>query len=120
VVRFVALGMQLFNADNIQPAIKYAFLSTVSENLLSYNNRERKQITEAMKMSEKLAYPSAGRAIEFINSGSMNDLPVSAHDVARAYEVYGTPMPLLQGKIVHKAESTYATEILPKTISTVV
>ncbi len=57
VVRFVALGMKLFNADIIQPAMKYAFASTVSENLLSYNNRERKQITEAMKMSEKTSLP---------------------------------------------------------------
>jgi hypothetical protein len=70
-------------------------------------------------MSEKLAYPSARRAIEFVNSGAMNDLPVSAHDVARAYEAYGTPIPLLQGKTVHKSESTYATEMLPRTISTV-
>ena len=120
LVKFVALGMKLFNADTIQPAMKYAFASTVSENLSSYNTRERKQIAEAMKMSEKLAYPSAGRAIEFINSGAMNDLPVSAHDVARAYEAYGTPIPLLQGKTVHKSESTYATEMLPRTISTTV
>jgi hypothetical protein len=31
VVRFVALGMKLFNADIIQPAMKYALASTVSK-----------------------------------------------------------------------------------------
>ncbi len=50
----------------------------------------------------------------------MNALPVSAHDVARAYEAYGTPISFLQGKTVHKSESTYATEMLTRTISTVV
>ncbi len=91
-VKFVALGMRLVNADTIQPAMKYAFATTVAENLQSYSSRERKQIGEAMNMAEKLAYPSAGKAIEFVNSGSVNDIPVTAHDVARAYEVYGTPI----------------------------
>jgi hypothetical protein len=112
--------MRLVNADTIQPAMKYAFATTVAENLQSYSGRERKQIAEAMKMAEKLAYPSAGKAIEFINSGSMNDIPITAHDVARAYEVYGTPIPLLQGKTVHKSEHSYVPERLPRTISTVV
>jgi hypothetical protein len=109
-VKFVALGMRLINADIIQPAMKYAFATTVTENLRSYNSRERKQIAEAMKMAEKLAYPSAGKTMEFINLGSMNDIPVTAHDVARAYEAYGTPIRLLQGKTVHKSEHPYVPE----------
>ena len=100
--------------------MKYAFASTVSENLKSYNAYQRKKISEAMKMAEKLAYPSAGKAIEFINSGSMNDIPLTAHDVARAYEAYGTPIPLLQGKTVHRSEHSYVPERLPRTISTVI
>ena len=117
-MKFVALGMRLVNADIIQPAMKYALASTVSENLMSYDTHQRKKITEAMKMAEKLAYPSAGKAIEFINSGAMNDLPVTAQDVARVYEAYGTPIPLLQGKTVHKSEHPYVPERLPRTIST--
>ena len=120
LVKFVALGRRLVYADIIQPSMKYAFASTVSENLKSYNSHERKKIGEAMKMAEKLAYPSAGRAIEFINAGAMNDVPVTAHDVARAYEAYGTPIPLLQGKTVHKTEHPYTSERLPRTISTVI
>ncbi len=117
-MKFVALGMRLVYADIIQPSMKYAFASTVSENLMSYNTHQRKKITEAMKMAEKLAYPSAGKAIEFINSGSMNDVPVTAQDVARAYEAYDTPIPLLQEKTVHKSEHPYISEKLPRTIST--
>ncbi len=37
-----------------------------------------------MALAEKLGYPSAGIIIEFINSGTMNNLPVTAHDAARA------------------------------------
>jgi hypothetical protein len=116
-VKFVALGMRLVNADIIQPSMKYAFASTVSENLMSYNTHQRKKITEAMKVAEKLAYPSAEKAIEFINSGCMNDISVTAHDVARAYKTYGTPIPLLQGKTVHKSEHPYVPKRLPRTIS---
>ena len=32
-MKFVALGMRLVNADIIQPSMKYALASTVSENL---------------------------------------------------------------------------------------
>ena len=38
VVKPVALGMKLVDAKTIHPAIKYAFASTGSNNLLSYNN----------------------------------------------------------------------------------
>jgi len=117
-VKFVALGTRLVNADVMQPSMKYAFASTVSENLKSYNSHQRKKIAEAMKLAEKLAYPSAGKAIEFVNSGSMNDVPITAQDIARAYEAYGTPIPLLQGKTVHKSEHPYVPERLPRTIST--
>jgi hypothetical protein len=110
--------MRLVNADIIQPAMKYALASTVSQNLISNNPHQRKKITEAMKLAEKLAYPSAAKAIEFINSGSMNDVPVTAQDVAN--EAYGTPIPLLQGKTVHKPEHPYLPERLPRTISTTV
>ncbi len=119
-MKFVPLGMRLVNADIIQSSMKYGLALTVSENLMSYDTHQRKKITEAMKMAEKLAYPSAGKAIEFINSGSMNDLPVIAQDVARAYEAYGTPIQLLQGKTVHKSEHPYVLERLPRTISTTV
>jgi hypothetical protein len=37
---------------------------------------------QAMELAEKLGYPSVGTMIEFINSGTMNNLPVTAHDAA--------------------------------------
>ena len=87
---------------------------------LKLKKRHVVSMYSAMKMAEKLAYPSAGKAIEVINSGSMNEVPVTAHDVARAYEAYGAPIPLLQGKTVHKSEHPYVPERLPRTISTVI
>jgi hypothetical protein len=50
----------------------------------------------------------------------MNDVPVTAQDVKRPYEEYGTPIPLLQGKTVHKSEHPYVPEYLPRTIITTV
>ena len=58
--------------------------------------------------------------MEFINSGTMNSLPVTAHDAARAYAAYGTPIPLIQGKTVHNAEKSTTPEQLPRMISSVV
>ncbi len=40
---------------------------------------------QAMELAEKLGHPSVGTMMEFINSGTMNNLPVTAHDTARAY-----------------------------------
>ncbi len=59
---------------------------------------------QAMELAEKLGYPPAGTMIKFINSGTMNNLPITAHDAARAYAAHGKPIPLIQGKTVHAAE----------------
>ncbi len=59
-----------------------------------------------MELAEKLGYPSAETMMELINCGTMNNLPVTAHDAVRAYAAYGTPIPLIQGKTVHTAEKS--------------
>jgi hypothetical protein len=43
---------------------------------------------QAIELTEKLGYASVGTIIEFINSGTMNNLPVTAHDAARVYAAY--------------------------------
>jgi hypothetical protein len=93
---------------------------TVTNNLQSYTVSERNRMKQAMELAEKLGYPSAGTMMEFINSGTMNNLPVTAHDAARAYAAYGTPISLIQGKTVHTAEKSTTPEQLPRTISSVV
>jgi hypothetical protein len=90
----ITLGMKLVDANTFQPAIKYAFASTVSNNLLSsYNKLARKQITEPMQMVKKLTYSSAGGAIEFANPGPVTNQLIIAHKIRRAYQAYGTPIP---------------------------
>ena len=79
LVKPVTLWMKLVDANTFQPAIKYAFASTVSNNLLSYN--------------KKLTYSSAGGAIEFANPGPVTNQPIIAHKIRRAYQAYGTPIP---------------------------
>ena len=54
--------------------------------MLSYNERERKHITEPMQ-------PSAGGAIEFANPRPVNNQLIIAHAFSRAYEAYETPIP---------------------------
>ncbi len=58
-----------------------------TNNLQSYTVSERNRMKQAMELAEKLSYPSAG-TMEFINPGTMNNLPVTAHDAARAYAAY--------------------------------
>ena len=89
----ITLGMKLVDANTFQPAIKYAFASTVSNNLLSYNKLARKQITEPMQMVKKLTYSSAGGAIEFVNPRPVTNQLIIAHKIRRAYQAYGTPIP---------------------------
>ncbi len=93
---------------------------TVTNNLQSYTVSERNRMKQAMELAEKLGYPSAGTMMEFINSGTMNNLPVTAHVAARAYAAYGTPIPQIQEKTAHTAEKSTTPEQLPRTISSVV
>ncbi len=57
---------------------------TVTNNPQSYPVSGRNRMKQAMELAEKLGYPSVGTMIECINSGTMNNLPVTAHDAARA------------------------------------
>jgi hypothetical protein len=50
---------------------------TVANNLQSYRVSQRNRMKKAMELAEKLGYTSAGTMIEFINSGTMNNLPVT-------------------------------------------
>ena len=103
----ITLGMKLVDANTFQPAIKYAFASTVLNILLSYNKSARKQITEPMQMVKKLAYSSAGGAIEFANPGPVTNQPIIAHKIRRAYQAYGTPIPWpIIHALTHRIEGT--------------
>ncbi len=62
-------------------------------NYQSYTVSERNRMKQAMELAEKLGYPSVGTMMEFINSGTMNNLPVTALDAARAYAAYGSTIP---------------------------
>ena len=57
VVKPVALGMKLVDAKTIHPAIKYAFASTGSNNLLSYNNGDGgSKLLNQCRRSKSFAY----------------------------------------------------------------
>ncbi len=57
VVKPVTLGMKLVYVNTIQPAIKYAFASTGSNNSLSYNNGDGgSKLLNQCRWSKSLAY----------------------------------------------------------------
>jgi hypothetical protein len=85
-----ALQEGVLSVGNVKVATVQAL--TVNNNLQSYTVSERNRMKQAIELAEKLGYPSVGAMMDFINSGSMNNLPVTAQDAARAYAAYGTPI----------------------------
>jgi hypothetical protein len=91
-----ALQKGVLSVGNDESALVQAL--TVTNNLQSYTVSARNRMKQAMELAEKLGYPSVGTMMDFINSGTMNNLPVTAQDAARAYAAYGTPIRLIQGE----------------------
>jgi hypothetical protein len=76
---------------NLREKITYAFVTTTLENEQNFTKREVFKAREAKELSQRLAYPSSD------DLGIIN-CPVTAHEVARAFQLYGPDIASLKGK----------------------
>jgi hypothetical protein len=83
---------------NLREKLTYSFVTTTLENEKKFTKREVFKAREAKELSQLLAYPSPDDLVKLIRNGGIINCPVTAHDVARAIQIYGPDIGSLKGK----------------------
>ena len=76
----------------------HSFISTVTENEMKYSKRDVIGAREARTLVERLGYPSRQMVIDALRYGNINNVPLTAEDVHRCYDIYGPSLGELKGK----------------------
>ena len=84
---------------------KTANVTTVQGNELKYTVGEVKRARIAQQMIINSGYPSEKEAAHIVNDGNVQNLPVTAQDVRRAFDIYGKSPPAVRGKTTKKKVS---------------
>jgi hypothetical protein len=101
---------------NAHDAPSQVFAVTVEAQERQYTSREVKSAKEARRLIRALGYPSPRSVIDMINNGTLTECPVTAKDVARAYEIYGPDVGALRGKTTITPSIPYKGKTLPRTV----
>jgi hypothetical protein len=107
----------IFDASSIIENYKLVNVSTVEENTMSYSKREVEDAKRARDFIRKMGYPSTKQAIDLIQSGSIYNCPVTAHDIIRAERIFGPDIASLKGKTVHMKDPPVKNEYVSKPVS---
>ena len=89
--------------DEEEPINHHVNVNTVTENKAKYSKRDIAQADLALQLIERLAFPSDRSAVNIINSSTIMNLPVSAEDVKRAFQIYGKNIASIRGKNTTRA-----------------
>lgn len=85
-------------------------LATILENELRVSAHELQMAKEARELIKRLGYPSEGALIEMLTQGMLIESRVTAHDVHRAFKIYGRDPSVLKGKTVAVKASAIRSE----------
>lgn len=91
-------------------------ITTVAENELLYTRREVEDAKKARQLMKELGYPSEASMIELINTGSILNCPVTAHDVHRASKIWGNDVPSMKGKQKLVKSNPVKVEFVPRPV----
>jgi len=81
-------------------AIKgFSALETVRNNEKGYNKSEIARAKKARRYQSLLGWPATGAFIGYLKRNLIENCDVSIQDIERAEEIYGTPRPILEGKM---------------------
>jgi hypothetical protein len=86
---------------------------TATDNEANYTKREVEMARQARELTKLLAYLSSK---DLIKSGSIINCPISAHNVARAIDIYGPGIGSLKGKTKRSKSEPVKVEYISKTI----
>jgi hypothetical protein len=81
-----------------RPASEVSLLTSVETQESKHTARQVSGAKEAQQVLERLAYPNVKTMTEAINTGVFINMPVTAQDVTRSVQIYGST-PTLKGKM---------------------
>jgi hypothetical protein len=80
----------------------YSFLSTVKDNQSNFTRQEVEGADRARLLQQQLGWPSTTELKRYVSENLISNCNVTIDDITRAHFIYGTPLPLLKGKMVRK------------------
>jgi hypothetical protein len=104
-------GLYVYDLEETQ---SFAMVSTVEERKKRYKKREIKAAEDAKELLRKMGLPSVASLVKLINSGSILNCPVTAHDVLRAQDIWGPDIGSLKGKTTTHRRDVVKIEPLKK------
>jgi hypothetical protein len=87
---------------------------TVYENEQLFTKREVEQARIAKDVMRQLAYPSIKDMVSMIKNGVIINLPITIHDIYRAFRIYGPDIAALKGKSKLKKPLAIKPEHIPR------
>ena len=82
-------------------------ISTVNNNKRHFSKREIEGAIVARQLQQTIGWTSTTTFISYIKNNAINNCTVSIDDVHRAIAIFGTPTPLLKGKMTRPTPSSH-------------
>jgi hypothetical protein len=82
--------------------IPYSFLETVQANKEYFTRQEIKGAEKARLIQQEIGWPSSSTFKTIIGKNLISNSGITIDDINRAEAIFGTPTPLLKGKIIRK------------------
>ena len=80
-----------------------SFLSTVSDNQSQFTRLQIEGANNARLLHEQIGWPSIADYKRYVSTNSISNCKVTLDDIARAEFIYGTPLPILKGKMTRSS-----------------
>ena len=77
---------------------KLMLVTTVTDKMKKYSLRQVKQAELAREYQRKLGYVSPGQVIKLIGQGKLVNSDITAQDVVRSLDIWGSDLGTLKGK----------------------
>jgi hypothetical protein len=119
IFKFEECDNGLYFYDTIVPSksklvsTPYSFLETVKDNKEYFTNHEIKGAETARSLQQEIGWPSASSFKHIIKNNLIINSGITIDDVNRAELIFGTPTPLLKGKMTRKLPIQNKIEKIP-------
>jgi hypothetical protein len=77
-------------------------LLTVEDKEALYTRREVRKALEAGEFLHSLGYPTQKEAMAIVRDGNVTNVPYSAEDVKRFFDIYGAQLPGIRGRSMNR------------------
>ena len=86
-------------------------LSTVAENKSIFSKREIQGAKNARDLQQSLGWPSTTTYKSYVKNNLIRNRGITVDDIERSVKIYGTPVPLLKGKMTNIGSSLNNTDV---------